>query len=461
MSGSGASAAPPDLSLDIRLWSRFSRGIMAVLVASGLLAGGLLTLASIAQQKNQWRDSLTLRGKTMVRAVGWAAFVPLGLEDEAALDMMVEGFMAESDVVYVAVYTAGGKVLAQRPLDKDLPLPGVNFSTGLYQKLVPSRRGAAVLDLILPLRYGSGSSDPSAGGELLGYARVGLSEARVDAGIRRSALRNALLSAALMLAAFGAGVLMVRRMSRRMRRLVEQAQLSAALQRANRELEAFSYSVSHDLRAPLRAIDGFSHALLEDCSDRLDDQGKDYLSRVRAACLRMGQLIDDLLALSRVIRQEMSWDDVDVAALARSAAGQLERAEPGRRVHFVAPETAKARGDAGLLRIVLENLLDNAWKFTGRRPDPRVEFGETEKDGRRAFFVRDNGAGFDMAYAGKLFGPFQRLHDDSEFPGTGIGLATVRRIVERHGGRVWAESAVDRGAVFYFTLPRKEPTRSA
>ncbi|MGQ0645800.1 MAG: ATP-binding protein [Elusimicrobiota bacterium] len=450
-------------AMDIRLWSRFTQGIMAVLVASGLLVGGLLTWASIWSEKKEVERSLSLRGKALVRALGRAAFVPLVLEDAGALDPLVEGFMGEPDVVYAAIYTAQGESLSSRPRGADLPPApaGQPVSPGVSERRVSGPGRPTIQDLILPLRYGSAPTDPSDGKELLGYARIGLTHERIDRQIRVAVRNNVALCLALMSAAFLTGASLIRRMTRRMRGLMEQAQMSAALQRANKELEAFSYSVSHDLRAPLRSIDGFSHALLEDCSAQLDEPGKDHLRRIRAACTRMGQLIDDLLALSRVIRQDMRWDTVDLAALARSAAGQLERAEPGRRVGFVAPETAKARGDAGLLRIVLENLLGNAWKFTGRRPDPRVEFGETEKDGRRAFFVRDNGAGFDMAYAGKLFGPFQRLHDDSEFPGTGIGLATVRRIVERHGGRVWAESAVDRGAVFYFTLPRKEPARSA
>jgi len=226
------------------------------------------------------------------------------------------------------------------------------------------------------------------------------------------------------------------------------------LEAANQELEAFSYSVSHDLRAPLRSLDGFSQALLEDCSDRLDAQGKEYLQRVRTASQRMAKLIDDLLDLSRVTRSEMRVESVDLSALARGIAAELQRREPARTMEFEIAPKLVARGDEGLLRVVLENLLGNAWKFTGKRPRARIELGVTQHDGRPAYFVRDDGAGFEMTYAGKLFGAFQRLHGATEFEGTGIGLATVQRIIHRHGGRVWADAAPDRGATFYFTLSR-------
>jgi light-regulated signal transduction histidine kinase (bacteriophytochrome) len=227
---------------------------------------------------------------------------------------------------------------------------------------------------------------------------------------------------------------------------------AAQLEAANNELEAFSYSVSHDLRAPLRSLDGFSQALLEDYHDGLDDTGRDFLQRVRGASQRMGTLIDDLLSLSRVTRGELQLSEVNLSALAAAVAAELQKSDPARDVAFaIAPELV-ARADAGLVRIVLQNLLGNAWKFTGKRSPAHVEVGVTAHDGRRAFFVRDDGAGFDMAYAAKLFGAFQRLHGSDEFPGSGIGLATVQRIIHRHGGEVWAEGAPDRGATFYFTL---------
>ena len=227
---------------------------------------------------------------------------------------------------------------------------------------------------------------------------------------------------------------------------------TAQLNAFNRELEAFSYSVSHDLRAPLRSIDGFSKILLEDYADELDEEGNDYLKRVRAASQRMGQLIDDLLDLSRMTRSEMRRESVDLSDLAKSFAEELKRSQPERRVEFLIEGGLLVEGDKSLLRVVLENLLRNAWKFTGKQTHARIEFGALEQEDKRAYFVRDNGAGFDMAYADKLFGAFQRLHGGSEFEGTGIGLASVQRIIHRHGGRVWAEGRVGYGATFYFTL---------
>jgi light-regulated signal transduction histidine kinase (bacteriophytochrome) len=207
------------------------------------------------------------------------------------------------------------------------------------------------------------------------------------------------------------------------------------------------------LRAPLRAIDGFSRIVLEDYKDKLDDEGKDSLTRVRAASQRMGQLIDDLLQLSRLTRSEMHRTPVDLSALARAVADPLQKTEPERRVEFVIAPRLVAEADAGLMRVVLENLLGNAWKFTGKQAAAKIEFGRTTHRGVPAFFVRDNGVGFDVTYADKLFGAFQRLHNTTDFPGTGIGLATVQRIIHRHGGRVWAEGEVNRGATFYFSLP--------
>ena len=234
---------------------------------------------------------------------------------------------------------------------------------------------------------------------------------------------------------------------------VELVQLTAELQRANKELEAFSYSVSHDLRAPLRSIDGFSQALLEDSAERLDEQGKEYLTRIRGATQRMAQLIDALLDLSRITRAELQREGLDLSAMARTVAADLQRQDPMRQVTFVIADNLPAIGDPRLLRVVLENLLDNAWKFTARQPQVYIEVGRfMPPEGTPTFFVRDNGAGFDMAYADKLFGAFQRLHRQGEFLGTGIGLATVQRIIHRHGGRIWADGAIDQGATFYFTL---------
>lgn len=237
-------------------------------------------------------------------------------------------------------------------------------------------------------------------------------------------------------------------------------QRTAQLKVANQELEAFAYSVSHDLRAPLRSIDGFSQALLDDYGEQLDGEGQEFLQRVRGASQRMAQLIDDLLYLSRITRGEMVRQSVDLSGLAELVAQELQQDNPQRQVEMVIQPKVTADGDPRLLRVVLENLIGNAWKFTSRREHGRIEFGvernRSTVDGappvELVYYVRDNGAGFDPAYAEKLFGVFQRLHRVDEFPGTGIGLATVQRIIHRHGGQVWADGEVDKGATFFFTL---------
>jgi len=232
----------------------------------------------------------------------------------------------------------------------------------------------------------------------------------------------------------------------------ELSRTNSELAAANKELEAFSYSVSHDLRSPLRSIDGFSQALLEDYSEKLDDEGKKHLQRVRVATQRMGELIDDILNLSRVTRASMRLERVNVSDVAGEVILKLQESQPERRVEVHIEEGLEVNADSRLLKILLENLLGNAWKFTSKLPSAHIELAKTNEKGASAFFVRDDGAGFDPAYADRLFGAFQRLHAMSEFPGTGIGLATVQRIVHRHGGRVWAESSVGQGATFYFTL---------
>lgn len=231
------------------------------------------------------------------------------------------------------------------------------------------------------------------------------------------------------------------------------AALSGELERKNKELEAFSYSVSHDLRAPLRSINGFSQLLMEQYLDQLAPKAKDYLRRIHGAADRMGQLIDDLLALSRIGRTELHKRHVDLSDLAKGVAAELNRRDPQRQVEFVVAEGMVVEADAKLIRVAFDNLFGNAWKFTAKSPHPRVEVGELPGEECPVYFVRDNGVGFDMAYADKLFNPFQRLHSESDFPGTGIGLATVFRIIELHAGRVWAESAAGQGATFFFSLP--------
>jgi PAS domain S-box-containing protein len=232
-----------------------------------------------------------------------------------------------------------------------------------------------------------------------------------------------------------------------------QKQAEEALQLANKELESFCYSVSHDLRTPLRAIDGFSKELLDNTLARLDDRGKKDLSRIRKAAQRMAQLIEDLLNLSRVSRSEIVSQSVDLSAQVQKVVQELKEAYPERQVEWVITPKAVVSGDAQLLQIMLDNLIRNAWKFTGKKAAARIEFGVSRLGGKITYFVRDNGAGFNMTYANKLFGVFQRLHDAEDFPGTGIGLATVQRIIQRHRGTLWVEAQENQGATFYFSLP--------
>ena len=237
------------------------------------------------------------------------------------------------------------------------------------------------------------------------------------------------------------------------------AVLVEELERKNRELEAFSYSVSHDLRAPLRGIDGYSQALLEDYAGTLDETAQGYLRSVRAGVSRMAALIEDMLALSRVSRADLRRERVDLSAEVHHVMAELQRADPGRQVELVIQPGLQVAADPRLMRIALENLLGNAWKFTGKVAKARIDFSVTDGDDGPVYLVRDNGAGFNMRYAGKLFRPFQRLHSEGQFVGTGIGLATVHRVVERHGGRVWAEGVVGDGATFFFTLGKASGAR--
>ena len=239
--------------------------------------------------------------------------------------------------------------------------------------------------------------------------------------------------------------------------LAERVRLrTAELQTSNKELEAFCYSVSHDLRAPLRGINGFSQSLIEDYTTGCDATGVQYLDRIRLGCQRMGQLIDDLLKLSRLSRSEMQWMPVNLSQIAQAVSDELRSTAPERAVEFKIANGINAVGDPALLRVALSNLLANAWKFTGKDSNPVIEFG-TRSEGRTSYFVRDNGVGFDMAYSDKLFQPFQRLHGMKEFPGTGVGYATVERVVRRQaGGRVWADAVPGGGATFFTLEPDTE-----
>jgi len=235
-------------------------------------------------------------------------------------------------------------------------------------------------------------------------------------------------------------------------RATEREKLHKELEHSNKALEIYSYTISNDLRAPLRSIEGFTQAILEDYTDKLDETGKDYLHRVISASRRMSQLIDALLTIASLVRVEIKEDTVDLSSIAQVTAYELKKRQPERRVEFIIAEKVKVKGDINLLRMVLENLLDNAWKFTGKHPSARIEFGVTRIDDKDVYFVRDDGAGFDMDFVDKLFGPFRRLHREEDFPGIGIGLAMVHKIIKKHGGKLWSESAPEKGAAFYFTL---------
>jgi signal transduction histidine kinase len=237
-------------------------------------------------------------------------------------------------------------------------------------------------------------------------------------------------------------------------RTIELHRRSAGLDVLNRELESFLHSVAHDLRSPLITIDGFTQVLLENHADQLDETGRGHLDRISAGARRMHRLINDLLELSKVVRAPTQTASVDLSRIATEIVGRLRESAPERSVSLLIADKLVVEGDPALLRIALENLLANAWKFTSKTANARIEFGSRlDRSGRRAFFIRDNGAGFDPRHAANLFSPFRRLHTEAQFPGSGIGLAMVRRIMHRHGGEVWAEAAVDRGACFYFTLP--------
>jgi len=238
-------------------------------------------------------------------------------------------------------------------------------------------------------------------------------------------------------------------------RQLAEAQLrerSVELEVANKELEAFSYSVSHDLRAPLRTLEGFSQIVTEDYGDKLDETGRDYLNRVTKASIQMSNLIDDMLKLSGIGRTDINRTELDLAEMARSIEEELRKNQPERNLEFIIASELADNGDISLLRMALTNLLENAWKYTGKCDNARIEFGAVQRDGAKTYFVKDNGVGFDMQYAGKLFQPFQRLHSERDYAGTGIGLAIVQRIIRRHGGKIWAESEKGKGATFYFTL---------
>ena len=404
--------------------------------------------AMLRSAGNQSRREVTtsLRGSKKVLAVD---------DSETYLQQLAESLDSEGyEVILARSGEEALELLAVQPVDcvlLDLVMQGIDGrETCRRLKLVPTLRDIPVIMLTavddretMIHSLGAGADD-----YIAKSSEFDLVRARVMAQIRRKQFEDEhrTVREQLLRAEFEA---------HKARTALEVAEARAALaeelQFRNEELESFSYSVAHDLRAPLRSIDGFSLALLEDCSDNLDDDGRRYLRYVRDSAQEMARLIDDLLGLSRVTRGEMKRGETHVSSLARSVVSRLERANPDRKVAVVVADGIVADCDDRLLTIVLENLIGNAWKFTSKRRDACIEVGMMDDD-PRTYFVRDNGAGFDMSYASKLFGIFQRLHSATDFEGTGIGLVTVQRIIRRHGGRIWAQGQVGHGATFYFTL---------
>ena len=397
---------------------------------------------------NERVDSASLLGPKRVLAVDDSATY---LEALAAA-LRVDGY----DVVLARSGEEAIEMLAVQPADcilLDLIMPGLS-GTETCRRIKASPVAREIPLIMVTAREDRGAMLEGLGAGADDYisktSEFEVLKARVRAQLRRKQfedvhrkIREDLLKSELAAAE-----------ARAAREVAEtRAALSEELERKNRELEAFSYSVSHDLRAPLRTIDGFSQMLVEDAGDTIDAACRGHVDRIRDAAKRMAELIEDLLHLARVSSAGLARGPVALSDLARAVAEKLRQQDPAHAVELLIAEPLTTNTDAALLRVLLENLLGNAWKFSSKTAAPRVEIGATERDGATVYFVRDNGAGFDMAYANKLFSPFQRLHTAAEFPGTGIGLATVQRIVERHGGRVWAEGEVGRGAAFYFTLP--------
>jgi signal transduction histidine kinase len=378
-------------------------------------------------------------------------------DSETYLRAVAEALRADGyDVVLARSGEEALELLSVQPVDcvlLDLIMPGIGGrETCQRVKSAPSMRDIPIVMLTAVEDRAAMIQGLGAGADdyIAKSSEFDLLRARVLAQIRRKQFEdeNRLIREQLLRAELES-------MEARTAQKVAEARAALVdeLEAANAELDSFSYSVAHDLRAPLRSIDGFSLALLEDYAPALDEQGREYLSFIRESAQQMAGLIDDLLALSRVARSDLRREEVDLTGIARGIAGRLQRSQPERSAEFAIADGLTGVGDAGLLTIVLENLIGNAWKYSGKRAQALIEVGGARTPGgHKSYFVRDNGAGFDMAYAGKLFGVFQRLHSAREFEGTGIGLATVHRIIRRHGGHVWAEGKVDYGATFSFTL---------
>ncbi|MBI3299173.1 MAG: hypothetical protein HYZ75_13475 [Elusimicrobia bacterium] len=425
-------ARPEPARQDFAKWAAFAWKVSALILASVVSIAGLCAVVATRQAHGLLVESLAAQGRAIADALAKASFVPLTLDDRRALAELLESYRGVDNVAEVRIVDAGGRVL---------------------HEVVRGAAGPGAVAVVSPILPALEAGETGRAPEPIGRVEARMWSARIDAKSRRIAWVNVLMSGALALLISAAAFPLIRSLVARMHELVGEARLLDEIKEANAELESFSYSVAHDLRAPLRGIAGFSQIVLEDSAATLDAEGKENLGKVVASAKLMGSLIDDILALSRVARMELQRSAVDMSALAKGVLKELQDRDPARRPRVTVPDGLSAEGDARLLRIALMNLLGNAWKYTGKKDDAAIEFGTSRGEkGETVFFVKDNGAGFDMAYSGKLFGAFQRLHAQAEFEGTGIGLATVQRIVRRHGGRVWAEAAVGKGAAFYFAL---------
>lgn len=424
-----------DLSrTDVVKWVYFARQVFLVILLSVVTIAGLSAFMSTKQAEGLLRDSLLSEARMLAETTARTAFVPLILEDERTLAALVDSSRTVTHIGSLRIRDAAGLVRREfRPEQPETPVLLVEVPIVPVVEADPARASAAA--------------------KPIGFVEVGMRTEWIDAKARTIALTNVVLSGILAAVVALVGMLVIGNLVKRTQELVGEARLVDEVKRVNAELETFSYSVAHDLRAPLRSIDGFSQAVLEDCAGRLPAESAENLARVRAASRRMAQLIDDILELSRVSRVEMRRERVDLSALARSIVRELQDGARDRRVEVTVASGLAVEGDARLLRLVLQNLLDNAWKFTSKTDRARIEVSGFQKaDGTSVIYVRDNGAGFDPAYAHNLFGTFQRLHDAAEYPGTGVGLSTVQRIIHRHHGQTWAEGSPGQGATFYFSI---------
>ncbi len=471
------------------------RKLTSISMLSSLVALVSASIVFLAYDARTYRERMATRMGTEAQIISFNTVTALLFNDGDAATVTLSGLKAESAVVAAAVFPAdagrplavyareagaaealrappasggspavfdGERLTVRRPVVFDGKTIGtVVVSADLGELALRQRRYAGIVLIVLGVSFVlalalSRTAERAIAGPIVELAHVAREvSARRDYSVRASSTAGAELGELVagfneMLEEIQEQDLELKLARDELERRVEARTRDLAA--ANKELEAFSYSVSHDLRAPLRAIDGFSKVLLSSHAHSLDERGRHYLDRVRAGTQRMSELIDDLLGLARLGRKELVRREVDVTALAGRIAAELSRRDPARSVAVEIAEGLAAHADAPLLTIVLENLMGNAWKFTSKAPHARIEVGYDANGAGGAFYVRDNGAGFDMAYADKLFGAFQRLHLESDFEGTGIGLVTVHRIVSRHGGRVWADGAIGKGATFFFTL---------